>query len=135
MALKDPDPHWPLYCLDSGDPRDERGYRGPFDTLAEASQAQSELHADEDEGNRVFKIRRCRRVRPSEIDRAKHILDDIEEWLNEDAGEGGCPTDAWGNWEDSLVEQGPEADGTFVAWLDANFRTRMCICKPEPEPE
>ncbi len=130
---------YPLWCVDTGDRWSQQRYRGPF-TLARAEVSLYELnHVPDPEKHPDAKIRRCRRILPSDLASVKRRGGFLTEDMDEDAAEDAPPhQSAWADWEESLLRPklraSGEADAGFLRWADEFLETNMFLCEGDEDP-
>lgn len=110
---------YPLWCVDTGRDDEDR-YIGPFKYLADANEAANK--------NGDGELRRCRRLRVSEMGPMDGDLDMILETLNDNPD----PLDgvsAWADWNEPTVEAKPSAEAALTEWADKHLETKIFICE------
>lgn len=139
---------YPLYCVDRGKHgTDGAQYYGPFTSHDEADAELPPKYAEPD-----AHIRRCRRVKPSEIgfnfdevaeDLAAGDLRDPFDWLVDELDEAArnneLPNHAWFCFDERVVAAGPDVydpddfplpdAATFKAWIDKWLIVDAYICE------
>ena len=114
---------YPLWCVDTQDPHSTRRYTGPFTRKRDALRARREW-LESDEPDAV--IRRCRRLRPSEIQGptdAAEVMLSISDSVDRE--------EAWGDFDIQLCRAKQPADiqALFVAWLDTHLILDVFVCE------
>lgn len=123
---------YPLFALDS-DEDSESSCSGPFDTAETAlARAQERVAKGQDETPR--RLRRCRRVRATELPIAKHLLEQLEERIDTEVSEGSIPDlDHFARWDDQIVYATDNAEDALRTFLDTAFRVDMWAFDPDEE--
>lgn len=132
-ASKSQEHPFPLWCIDRGTGDDENRMWGPFELRADAQARIGQLRADEVVGP-LARVRRCRRVKASEI-LGSFGVEWIAEYWDERVGEGeGDYSSApWGQWDDSMVDIDIEKTDAAIRALDDAIPIRAWVCEPDPE--
>ncbi len=126
---------YPLWCVDTGDRYSEQRYRGPYKDLGPAEDSLHELNDVPDpERHADAKIRRCRRILPSDLASVKRRGQFLTEDMDENAAEDAPPhPSAWADWGESLLRPklraSAEADAGFLRWADECLETNMFLCE------
>ena len=114
---------YPLWCVNTQDPHSTGRYKGPFVRKRDALQACREsLESGETDAT----IRRCRRLRPSEIQGptdAAEVMLSISDSVDSE--------EAWGDFDIQLcrAKQPAEIQALFVAWLDTHLILDVFVCE------
>jgi hypothetical protein len=123
---------YPLFALDS-DEDSESSCSGPFDT-AEAALARAQERVAKGQDETPRRLRRCRRVRATELPIAKHLLEQLEEQIDTEVGEGSIPDlDHFARWHDQIVYATDNAEDALRTFLDTAFRVDMWAFDPDEE--
>lgn len=112
---------YPLWCVDTN----EIGNPQRFKLRPSHDEAQASLP----DAPPTATVRRCRRVRASEVpfDVDKQIVEELDAVI----GQGDLPNEAaWGCWDGPLVKaQRATLHESFNVWLDANVQVEMFVCE------
>jgi hypothetical protein len=131
MTLQSATVRYPLHCISRDNAAaTEDQYLGPFD---------SHDAAHEQLRDRSDVVRRCRQLRPSEIN-VDHVdliglsLRELIEVLDECATSGDLPECAWCFWDQQVVFVDGDDDtlptaANYYGWVDTHLRIDAYICE------